>query len=118
MTDIERTLRHPLWADASDGDVAEFLRVSPARVRLARERLQQDRDFGAILARAETLAAHLDWPGTPAELVARCVEIVHRRSALSRYRHPRFEALRVALREARREAELDALAPEEPARVG
>lgn len=49
---VEAALRHPVWADASDAEIAEFCGVPATRVRQTRTRLQREVEAGGIFARA------------------------------------------------------------------
>lgn len=68
--EINGLLSHPMWSDASDEEIGDYLEVSPASVRERREQRAADIAECELLHRLAEIASVRQWRRSMGELLA------------------------------------------------
>lgn len=71
---IDTSLRHPIWCDATDHELAEQHGVSVDVLRALRAEHRRAIFTADVLARLARLREATAWDGTDAELLTHCIE--------------------------------------------
>lgn len=79
---IDADLRHPLWWDASDLQLAERHGTTLDMVYRVRAERRANLNLAEIVGLADELADRIGWEGTTSELIEACLRAALRRGAV------------------------------------